>query len=113
MKPRQAKARKSGRMKVLITEDKERRMWSAQCLEHDIAAQAKTLPDLYYELQRVVAAQLTMSNRLKVKPFKHLPRAPQVYWEIFKKSQFGLEGPRPSRQNQPISDLRLAELQAV
>ena len=61
--------------------------WVAQCLEYDIATQAKTLEDLCYELQRVLVGRLTVSQELGLEPFRGLPAAPQKYWNMFNKAR--------------------------
>ncbi len=70
-------------IRVLIFEDSENRQWSAQCLEYDIAAQAKTLPDLFYEFQRTVTGHAIMCRELRVEPFSYLKPAPPRFWQLF------------------------------
>jgi hypothetical protein len=55
----------------------------AQCLEVDIAAQAKTERDLCYELGRLLVGRLLTSEKLGVEPFENLPPAPKRYWDMF------------------------------
>ncbi len=50
--------------------------WSAQCLEYDIAAQAKTLSGLLYEVERVLISHLCIAEELGRKPFEGLEPAP-------------------------------------
>jgi hypothetical protein len=57
--------------------------YSAQCLEYDIAAQAKTLEDLRYELQRVIITHIAVSIELGSKPFENLDAAPQKFWDMY------------------------------
>lgn len=63
---------------------KEEDWWVGQFLEHDIAAQAKTLKDLIYELQRTLVGHLMISKREGLQPFAHLQKAPERYFEMFK-----------------------------
>jgi len=55
----------------------------AQCLEVDIAAQAKSEPALLYQLSRLLAGRVLASEMLGVDPFTTLPPAPKKYWDLF------------------------------
>lgn len=68
--------------------------WSGQCLEYDIAAQAKTLHDLRYELQRILIGHLVASAELGQEPFMGLEPAPRRFWEMYEQADV----PIPSRQ---------------
>ena len=56
----------------------------AECLEYDIAAQARTLNDVQYEFQRVFFGRILAAKELNIKPFKDVPPAPAEYRRIFK-----------------------------
>lgn len=60
--------------------------WSAQCLEYDIAAQARTLSDLLYEVERVLVSHLCIAEELGRKPFEGLEPAPQKFWDMYQKA---------------------------
>jgi hypothetical protein len=72
---------------------KEDDWWVAQCLEYDIAAQARTLPDVQYEIQRVLVGRIAMAERLKIDPFEGISAAPEVYSSMVKnrKKAFKIE----------------------
>lgn len=57
--------------------------WVAQCLEFDLAAQAKTVKDLAYEIQRVIVGHMVVCKQEGIRPFEHLPKAPDKYWDMF------------------------------
>jgi hypothetical protein len=57
--------------------------WSAQCLDYDIAAQAKTLPELHDELVRVLAVHVAASVQLGREPFAGIGAAPAKFWELY------------------------------
>lgn len=65
--------------------------WSAQCLEYDIATQAKTLSDLLYEIERVLVSHLCIAEELGRKPFEGLAPAPQKFWDLYQKSHARIE----------------------
>jgi hypothetical protein len=60
--------------------------WVAQCLDVDIAAQAKNEDDLAYELGRIIVSHVVASEHLGVEPFVNLPPAPRRYWDMFFKA---------------------------
>ena len=68
-------------LNLLVYEDCD--SWVAQCLEYDIAAQATTLPDLEYEIQRVLIGRIYTAKQLGIEPFEGLPPAPDAYRRIF------------------------------
>jgi len=71
-------------IRVLMLEGKEPgEGWSAQCLEYDIAMQAKTMTDIMYEVNRVLIGNIIVSKELKLEPFASLKPAPPVYWQLF------------------------------
>jgi hypothetical protein len=58
--------------------------WVAQCLEYDIATQAKSLYDLLYEVERILVAHLLVAKQEGIEPFANIPKAPRRYWEMYK-----------------------------
>jgi hypothetical protein len=85
--------------------------WVAQCLEYDITAQADSLPNLYYELERVLVGHIVISEENGEEPFELLPAAPQEYWQMFDASKIKLNtDPLPFRlprfAKQPPPELR-------
>lgn len=58
--------------------------WVGQCLDHDIVAQAKSVKDLAYEIQKAVIGHIVVSRQEGLVPFASLPKAPAQYWELFK-----------------------------
>lgn len=80
-------------IRVLVFQEGE---WlSAQCLEYDLATQARTLSDLWYEIHRMIYGHAVSRIREGKKPFADLPKAPQKYWDMFEQSKIPL--PPPSR----------------
>jgi hypothetical protein len=67
-------------MRLLIFKEDE--WWVAQCLEYDIAAQAKTLNDVQYEIQRVLVGRMFVASQFKIEPFEDVPPAPAWYKEL-------------------------------
>lgn len=57
--------------------------WIGQCLQYDITAQANSLPELQYELERVLFAHLCAGMAENRTPFEGLPPAPQKFWRMW------------------------------
>lgn len=81
-------------VKVLLTQRGE--WWVAQCLEYDIATQARSLPSLQKEIERVLAAHVAISADLGREPFAGLKPAPQKYWDMFSSSEMRVESVHPA-----------------
>lgn len=79
-----AQATKKLQIKAVVFKDGD--WWIAQCLEHDIAAQAKTPKDLAYEIQRALIGHFIVSKQEGLIPFENLPKAPEKYWQLFANS---------------------------
>ena len=62
----------------------------AQCLEHDIAAQGKTLDDCLYELERLIVGHIAISIDNGLDPLRDLKPAPRRFWEWFERSKIPL-----------------------
>lgn len=68
----------------------------AQCLEWDIATQAKTLDDLRHDLERLIAGHIAIGLEHGFDALATVRRAPKKYWEMFRRSRIELP-PQPSR----------------
>jgi hypothetical protein len=105
------RGRVAHRLRFVVIQEGE---WlSAQCLEYDIATQARTLDDLTYELQRLIVGHIVTSRKLNKEPFEGLSRAPQKFWDMFERSKLPLSTPRVSfkssvRLKIPAPELRVA-----
>lgn len=94
--------------------------WSAQCLEYDIAAQAKSLPDLRYELQRVLVSHISVSSELGREPFDGIGPAPQKFWKMFEEAKMSVVSDdlpfrlaKPSSFSAVAPKLKIAEHQVA
>jgi hypothetical protein len=93
--------------------------WAAQVLEHDIATQADTLHELFYEVERLLVSHLALAAAEGRAPFAGLPPAPRKYWEIFKKSRISMKRPLAGIKARKIpapkitKDIRIAESAAA
>jgi len=68
----------------------------AQCLEHDIAAQAKTLEDCLHEFERLVVGHIAIAVENGLEPFQGLKSAPARFWQWFEQSKISLTANPPS-----------------
>jgi len=95
-------------------------MWCAQCLEYDLVAQARTITELHYELERVLVTHVVASLELGREPFAGLGPAPQQFWDMYQQAELSLSSKRlPFRVPHPaavpliVPDLRIAQLKAA
>lgn len=75
-------------IRVLIFGDEKRGAWAAQCLDCDMAMQAKSFQGLIYEVNRVLNGHLLVSEELGIDPFETLKPAPPAYWQLFDQAKF-------------------------
>jgi hypothetical protein len=89
--------------------------WAAQVLEHDIATQADTLHELFYEVERLLVSHVALADAEGRPPFEGIPPAPQKYWRMFKNSHISMKRPaaglRAGKFPPPTieKDIRIAE----
>jgi len=57
--------------------------WSAQCLNYDLAAQGRTLPEAHENLACLVRDQIAVDKKFGRKPFEGIPPAPSSYWNAW------------------------------
>ena len=67
-------------LNVLLLKDDA---WTAQCLEHDIAAQGETIGKAILELTRTLAGELTIRVANGEAGLERVPPAPRFYWKMF------------------------------
>lgn len=60
---------------------KEEGWWVAQCLEYDIADQARTIEDAHKAFKRDVNGIIAFSKKYKIAPFD-IPKPPKRYQDI-------------------------------
>jgi predicted RNase H-like HicB family nuclease len=102
-------------IRVVLFEDEK--WWCAQCLEYDITAQAKTLPELRYELERVLFAHVCAGAEEGRAPFQGLERAPSKYWRMYETADtwiegddFAFRGPVSNTVSPVVAKMKIAEL---
>jgi len=62
----------------------------AQYIDFDLSAQARTLPQLYRALDRLIRGHVAVRRRHNLVPFADLPPAPQKYRKMFERSKIEL-----------------------
>jgi len=86
-----------------------------QCLEYNLATQARSLTALYAGLHRLILGHIAVRLRHNQRPFEGLPPAPGKYWELFERSKIPLSAPvrfTPVRSNGvvvPPPEVRVAQ----
>ena len=104
----------TGNFTISILAFQEGELWSAQCLQYDIAAQAKTLPDLFYEMERTLMGYFAIAVERGEAPLDGIGAAPQKFWDVFEQSQIRLEHTRaPFRLPQSLPMDFLADIRVT
>ena len=57
--------------------------WVAQCLEYDIAAQAKTFKKLAHEIHRLLLGYAVIGKHEDIDVWENRSKAPVVFWKLF------------------------------
>jgi predicted RNase H-like HicB family nuclease len=57
--------------------------WCAQCLEYDIATQARTITELKAELKKVLTIHIELALERGQEPFAVFPKAPERYFQMY------------------------------
>jgi len=66
--------------------------WVAQCLEHDIAAQGKTLSEVEDAFRKTLVGQIVLDLRKGREPLEDIKPAPSIYWRKFREGlRLGVE----------------------
>lgn len=65
--------------------------WVAQCLQYDIGAQAESLPELMYEIQKALVGHMVIALESGLEPFECLSPAPEEYWGMWTKATITVE----------------------
>jgi predicted RNase H-like HicB family nuclease len=61
--------------------------WCAQCLEYDIATQAKSVEAVKAELEHTLTIHMELAAKRGREPFAGLPQAPQRYFDMYHTSE--------------------------
>ncbi len=83
----------------------------AQCLEYDIATQARDLGALLYEVERILTAHVLVARHEGAEPFTNLPKAPKRFWKMYQEAGVKLEPVREAELStscHPPLELRAA-----
>jgi hypothetical protein len=86
--------------------EREGEWWVAQCLQVNVATQARTLPELRAELDRILAAHFETCTTLKIDPFAS--PAPARIWSKYAATQEAIvdqRKPNPERPYIPVPNV--------
>jgi hypothetical protein len=74
---------KKSMIRVIVFQDGD--SWVAQCLEHDICAQAADLEELRSRIDATIEAEAEYSKRKGTKPFDGIDPAPKHYHDMWER----------------------------
>ena len=69
------------KLRVILFFDNDTNLWNAQCLEHDIGAQANSIKELQTRLEVTIRAEIEESFQMKETPFARIPKAPDYFFD--------------------------------
>jgi hypothetical protein len=80
--PTAAKSAADGQQTVRVVVFREADVYVAQCIEYDIATQAKDLSTLIERLDLTIDAECAMSRERGEAPFANIPPAPNYFHDL-------------------------------
>ena len=92
-------------LRVIVFKDGE--IWSAQCLEHDIGAQAPNLDELQERLTLTINIDLETSIDKHGVPFGGIDQAPQHFFDMWEKRSGDYKPARSSADKRINVDMAL------
>jgi hypothetical protein len=87
--------------------------WVVQCLEYDIATQARTLDGLLVELEQILAGYVTVGRREGRDLFAEMPKAPKRFWDLYERARTKLEPVEPVPVPYPEAQRPILEVRAA
>jgi hypothetical protein len=72
-------------LRVLFTQEGD--LWAAQCIDHDIAAQGKTIGEAKQVFERTIIGQILRDIKDGREPLAAFPPAPKSYREKFDQAE--------------------------
>jgi len=87
MKSPKEKAIMPSELKISVLLKKEGPFWVAQCLQHDVAGQGKSIPDACYQVERAVFGHVAYDIANGIEPLSKLGKAPAEYWTLWGKAE--------------------------
>lgn len=79
------------KINILLFKDSE--WWEAQCLEYDIAAQGRTLPEAMAEIEHAIVCHLAVNAEAGEQPFEGIPPAPEYFSKLFEERAVPTKAP--------------------
>ena len=67
---------------VVLIRDRKSHGFTAQVLQHDIAAQGKTIEEALEALMFTISAEIARHHQLEKMPFELIKEAPSRYWDL-------------------------------
>ena len=74
-------------LRILLIRDSITKFWTAQCLEHDIAASGKSVQDAQKEFERVLYAELRFRKSRGENGLEKIKPAPLFYHKLYEPEQ--------------------------
>ena len=73
------------RLRIVVFPETHR-TWTARALEHDLAAQGRTMESAIDTLVKLIQAHIAYDRRHNRKPLSAFAAAPKLYWSAFNRA---------------------------
>lgn len=73
------------RLRIIVFPETHR-LWTARALEHDLAAQGRTMESALDSLAKLIQAHVSYDRRHNRKPLSAFAPAPRLYWSAFSRA---------------------------
>jgi hypothetical protein len=73
------------RLRIVVFPETQR-TWTARALEHDLAAQGRTIESAVDTLVKLIQAHVAYDRRHNRKPLSAFAAAPRLYWSAFNRA---------------------------
>jgi hypothetical protein len=87
--------------------------WIGQCIQYDISAHAKSLPGLTKAIERQIAANVCVNEKLGRKLLDGIPPAPDHFAEAFQSGEIGLSPTHKLKSLDSFTCIHLHDLRVV
>lgn len=110
LKMANAKAPNGDEKSIRVIVFRENEMYIAQCIDYDIATQAKNIDELIDRLELTVEAEFAYCEELGQEPHKVIVPAPNYYHELWEKRHVSIQLIQlPKPDGSPLFEMALAK----
>jgi hypothetical protein len=94
---------------LIFRDDHAPEWWVAQCLEYDLATQARTLEGLKEAIGHLLDGRTAVGRKFGLAPFEGLPPAPEFYRRAYEKG-YPLSQYNAASEGRAVGEARIGDL---